>query len=199
MNPQPITDHVRAGILKLVPPFWGKPRIAAGLQAVLIEVQALEDAIWGVVNGRLLPNATGWALAMLGKIVGQDNLGYDTETFRTLIGGRILANRSNGRRGDLLAVLRVIFGAGPAIWIQDGGGATYRAFVFGETLARRAVRVLLSITRAAGVGLELWTGTDDGTGLIGYSVTDLPEIGPLGWGTVTDGLIGGLAYHIARI
>jgi hypothetical protein len=197
-----IDDHVTSGILKLIPPFWGKPRITAGLQGFLLEVQELEDVIFDFMNARLLGNATGWSLKMLGKIVGQQNHGWSDELFRTMIRARIRANRSTGKIKDVLAVAHLIFGGSTPIAWLDLGWAGLRLIVPGIERADTAIpaKLLLPITRAAGVGLELVTNSQDADRLLGYSVSDLPASGTrIGWGTVTDSSVGGYAWHVERI
>ena len=96
----PQTNHL-AGVLKLVPPFWGKPRITSWLLAYLIEVQQISDTLWDVMNSWILDNIpTGFTLTMLGRLVGEPRLGRDDTNFLTAIRGRIFVNRSRSTAPD---------------------------------------------------------------------------------------------------
>jgi hypothetical protein len=93
------------GLLKLVPAFWGKPRIAALLLGYLQEVQALEDAIFSVLDGLDVDTCGRFALEGLAKIVGEPSRPENTDTLRILVKGRIAVNRSDGTPWPLARVI----------------------------------------------------------------------------------------------
>jgi hypothetical protein len=97
-----------SGLLKLVPPFWGKPRIAALLLGYLQEVQTLEDAIWSVVTGLDADTCGRFALEGLAKIVGEPSRPASTDTLRTLVKGRIAVNKSDGTPSAIAAVIALL-------------------------------------------------------------------------------------------
>ena len=150
-----ITDHARAGLLKLNPEFWGKPTIAAFNWAFLSEVQELEDAIWSVIRKRLVENAGPPQLKILGRLVGQPNLGFVTETHRALIRTRARANRSQGRIKDLIEVANLVNPGGTSDW-RLGGWATVNVSLDGAAgVSRVGARVALRFTKAAEEGVHL--------------------------------------------
>jgi hypothetical protein len=100
--------HVQDGILKFAAPFWGKPRWASLFVAIGRQIQELEDAACDVIEKRMLANATGAMLRVLGGIVGQIDPGLGEEVFRNLIRVRIRINRSNGKRNDVIEVLQLL-------------------------------------------------------------------------------------------
>jgi len=102
------STHAQDGVLKFAAPFWGKPRWAALFVAIARQVQDVEDAICASITQRLLANATGAQLAVLGRLVGQLDPGLGEEVFRTLIRVRIRINRSDGARNDVLEVLQLL-------------------------------------------------------------------------------------------
>lgn len=116
-----VNQHWETGVISLVPPFWGKPRIASLLGAFLDRCQVIEDELWAMLERRDLATADLVGLVVLGKIVGQPRFGFATEDYRKLIEARGRANRSQGRSGDLLAVLNVIFGSGSYSRFTPGG------------------------------------------------------------------------------
>lgn len=100
-----ILDHEPRGVIKLAPPFWGKPRIASWLVAHLAEVQAVEDAIWSYLDGLDVDTCGRWVLEGLARIVGESSRPADTEALRVYVKGRILVNRSDGTPSMVAALI----------------------------------------------------------------------------------------------
>jgi len=111
--PIQITDHVDAGLGLLLSQYQEKPRISALLTSYLSRVQELDDVAWDVLISRLLDNATGAQLAVLGKIVGQARIEDDDESYRLRIRTRIRANQSLGHPGDIIEVALLAFDVDP--------------------------------------------------------------------------------------
>lgn len=158
-----ITRHFGEGLVSLVPSFWGKPVMAAILRSYLRRVQELEDDIFEVLGAFDVRTCDATRLAVLGKIVGQSNLGWDTETYRAVVRAKIAANRSHGREDDLVSVIRLAAGVTTPTEITQTGNATL-TITLGETItdaAATALTFLLPKTRAAGVQLHLFRPTDD--------------------------------------
>lgn len=104
---QHIQSH-NAGILKLVPPLWGKPRIAAWLFGYLGEIQDLEDAIWSFVSGLDVDTCGRFALEGLARIVGETRRPASTDTLRVYVQARIAVNRSDGTPAKLAGVIALL-------------------------------------------------------------------------------------------
>jgi hypothetical protein len=119
MTLEQVTDHEPRGVIKLAPPFWGKPRIASWLIAHLAEVQELEDAIWSYLDGLDVDTCGRWVLEGLARIVGEDERPADTESLRLAVKGRVLVNLSDGTPGALAALIAVL-AAGVVHVIEDG-------------------------------------------------------------------------------
>lgn len=100
--------HEGAGLLKLAPPFWGKPRIASILYAYLREVQALEDALWSYIAGLDVDTCGRWVLEGLAKIVGESRRPTSIDTLRTLVRGRVAVNASDGTPGAIARVISTL-------------------------------------------------------------------------------------------
>jgi hypothetical protein len=115
-----ITRHFGEALVRLVPPYWGKPRIAALLQAYINQVQAIEDAAWQVANLWDIDTADTARLDVLGKIVGQARCWSDDEVYRRVIRARIRAQRSRGLTNDIIEVVRLI--------VQSGDGEYVRVY-----------------------------------------------------------------------
>lgn len=145
------SNVVRDAILKLIPALWGKPRIAAIMYAMLVEIQVLEDAIWNGINARLIDNATGIYLATLGELVGQPNLGPWTEdVYRLYIKARIRANRSLGKIRDLLDVATVV---SDLVGYRDIGNGVFQITV--NSTIPQHVQAAVQAAAAAGVRVSV--------------------------------------------
>ena len=111
---------VEEGVLRLAPPFWGKPRIASILVAILWEVERVERALFDVLTKRRLANATDAQLETLGRLVGEARYGRTDDAYRVAIRGRILANRSRGVLPDLVTLIRLMLPLNPIETIAEG-------------------------------------------------------------------------------
>lgn len=144
-----ITDHV-ARALALLPEQFRRANNEALLTSWIEEFQAIEDALWAVLEATL-DTATGARLDQFATLLGEPRLGLDDEPLRLVLRARIVANRSLGRDLDLaamLAALEVTF------TVEDFAPAgvlvTLDGFP-GEGLPPR-VGALVRRTLAAGVG-----------------------------------------------
>ncbi len=177
-----ITNHQTVGLLKLVPPFWGLPRITLLLYSLLEEVDELEAAIRDVTDSRDVDTAELPRLVMLGKIVGELRRGRTVEVFRTAIKGRARANRSRGRISDLLDLWAILTDdsfagreAYPAAFvIDDPNEPTFDV----DTAAR-----LSRLACAAGVSFVFMYGDGE------FAFSDKDVVDPdaaKGWGDMND-------------
>ncbi len=192
-----ITDHARRAILNVNPKFWGKPTIASFIWAITSEVQELEDAIFSVINLRMVDNAGDVQLEVLGRIVGQKNFGFDTETYRALIKAKIRTNRSRGTLKDILETAKLLH---PEVAWSIAGWATLAVFVEDASeLSLLALNIALFSAKRAEEGILLYSSElPTGEGLLGDTYTDT-EPGTGGWGTVLDPSVGGIPYHVQRV
>lgn len=153
----PETEHFHSALLKLVGSFWGKPRIASLLQAMVKRVQELEDAAWDVMNRYDVDNADTARLDVIGRVVGQPRLWGDDETYRWVIRAKIRANRSRGLVGDVIQVIQLATQVSTITKVESYAPAAMTVEL-GETIntARQvALAFLLPKTRPAGVQLHL--------------------------------------------
>lgn len=113
-------SYLTEGLGRLLEVFKNRPRIAALLTAWLTECQAVEDAMWSVFVERELQGGTasGDLLDKIGKIVGEPREVLDDASYRILISARIKANRSSGRREELITIASLL-NPGAVISIQD--------------------------------------------------------------------------------
>ncbi len=180
-----ITDHVERGLAHLIDQFKGKPRLEAWISSYLEEVQELSDAAWEVLVLRLIDQATGEQLTVLGRLVGQPRTIADDDRFRVFVRARIAANKSHGRWNDILLVARLLLNGASAytltafypgalvLTIED-------AFPFIPTIEHG----LLEDATAAGVRIDVHFHADDSADLFRF------DEGP-GWGLTGGGLWAG--------
>jgi hypothetical protein len=174
-----ITDHARRAILNLPPPYWGKPVIATFVWALNREVQVLEDAIWSVLEARLVDTATGENLITLGTMIGEPYLGYAEEDYRALVKARIRINRSSGRANDLIEVLQEV--GSESVEVSDLPAPAHAQVVTDiGGLSLPIIRKMASETKAAGVTLDVYTNPTDDAGLRFADAAGLGGVG--GWG-----------------
>lgn len=192
-----VPDHARRAILSLNPVFWGKPRIASFVWALTTEVQELEEAIFSVISLRLVDNAGDVQLEVLGRIVGQANVGgFDTELYRALIKAKIRTNRSHGSLRDILETLALLH-PDPVEWFIAGWATLGLVAENAPDLVLDAVTIVLRNAKQAEEGILFYHSQAAGW-LRADSATDA-EASTGGWGTVSNPSVGGLAWHVRRI
>lgn len=147
-----VLQHPEEAVLKLIAPFEGKPRIASLLTAFILEIQLIEDTIWDLLEQRDIDSADLTRLKILGKIVGQAQLGFTTEEFRLMIRARAAANASFGRMDNLLDVLELLFGPGN-FSIAELGNATLLLIADDQVDNPSLATFILPDVRAAGIQL----------------------------------------------
>jgi len=159
-----IERHFGEALIALVPPFWGKPRVAALLRSYINRVQEFEDACFEVLGAFDVNTCDEIRLKVLAKIVGQSNLGWDLETFRAVVRARIATNRSHGTEDDLIKVLRLITGTTAEITVAPFVPASMHVEM-GEPVSDEhmvALTFLLPKVRGAGIRLNFVAPTEGG-------------------------------------
>lgn len=163
--------HDEVASRQLAPPFWGKPNIAALLSSFVREIQVLEDTLWQMLELRTLAGADLPRLKVLGKIVGQPRLGFDTATYRKVIAGRGAANVSKGRGGDILVALNALFGPSQYALTEMGDAIFYvTAFGLVDDQGLAMVTEILPDVRSAGVGLQFLFSESSSIALWGSAI-----------------------------
>lgn len=163
---QQITRHFGDGLVKLIGPFWGKPRIASILLSYLNQVQLLEDTCWEVLERYTVDGADTARLDVLGRIVGVPRFWSDDETYRSVIRGKIRTNLSRGLGNDIVEVFQLMLGNTTAhVAIADLVPATLLVATDEAVSAAEleAIEYLLPKARGAGVQMHFFW-TEDGAG-----------------------------------
>ena len=103
-----ITDHVLRALGALLPRFRESDRIKAIVEALVEELQELEDVIFESITKRYLAVAEGENLDVYGILLEQPRNGRTDEDYRRLLESKILANRGGSTPpviGELAAKL----------------------------------------------------------------------------------------------
>jgi hypothetical protein len=173
--------HFYEALVRLVGPFWGRPRIAALLQSYIDPIQALENAAWEVIDARHVDTATGVHLDTLGAIVGQPRFTSDDDTYRNVIRAKIAANRSKGTTDSLIAVVRLAGDVSSPVQVTHVGPAVVR-ITLTETVdaaGLSALAFILPKARAAGVRLGLLAAVDEDAFILDNSASAITGAGIL--------------------
>lgn len=103
-------DHAGKMLARLAEEFR-KPRIMSILRGEAAQYQAIEDACWQLLTEFGVDSATGWALDVLGRIVGEPRQGALDADYRLRVRARIRVNRSDGTIEDVIEVVRLLIGS----------------------------------------------------------------------------------------
>ena len=104
------SDHAGKMLARLGEEFR-KPRIQATLSAEAAQYQAIEDVYWQLLSEFGIETAVGWALDVLGRIVGEPRQGATDADYRLRVRARIRVNRSDGTIEDVIEVVRLLIGS----------------------------------------------------------------------------------------
>lgn len=104
-----ITSHVADAISRLMGAYQGQPLVVGLLSSLVQQVQELEDATPKLKDGLTLGNLQGQALDDYGTLLGVPRDGLDDDAYRSILGGTIGANFSDGSSPVLLDALALLF------------------------------------------------------------------------------------------
>lgn len=183
--------HVLAALKKLAAPFWGKPRIASFVYAVVRQVQEIEDVAHDIIDAWMIDNATGPRLTSIGQFVGQENTGaWDEDTYRLYIKARIRINRSEGTRKDVWDVTQLL---GVRAKITPVYPAANRIDLLDNPEQSATIAVLLGDTVGAGIGAMTISGATEEERFWWPTAGD--SDGPA-WGTESDPGSGAASVYV---
>jgi hypothetical protein len=105
-----IDNHVAQAEARLLEQFKGKPRVQAIIDSVAAGHQRVEDALYAVIQGRMLDTAIGQTLDNIGSLMGLPRGGIiDDEEYRAAIRGVIAEYFSNSTPDVIMAILQSLF------------------------------------------------------------------------------------------
>lgn len=155
--------------------FQKKPRLEALARVFLDRCQELENVFWDIIEKRLIENAVGVQLDVLGKIVGQPRIGDTDDIYRLHIRARIRINISNGTPNDILEIAALLL-QGARFSFDEYYPASFVIDVLDPMLEDPFfVWSLIGEARAAGVGHSLYFSDDDEDDTFAFAEGDIEE------------------------
>jgi hypothetical protein len=105
-------NHLEEAISNLLTQYQNKERIEALVNSISGSsgVQDLEDDLRDVKESRILENATGDSLDIIGDLAGMPRLGLPDNDYRNLIEVKFLSNRSSGTIEEMIEIASSIPG-----------------------------------------------------------------------------------------
>lgn len=156
-----ITDYQQRLRDDMLTQFHGDPVHTAIADAISTEYQRFEDVAYDVLVKRLLDNAVGGILDVIGRLARVDRLGRSDDEYRAVIQVWIAAHDSDGGVDELLWIVAQLVGVDCEY--RDYPPASYRmVYETGSPISDRTAtdtaRAMETAT-SAGVGYQLVEGT----------------------------------------
>lgn len=120
-----ITTHVNDAKDRLIEQYKGAERFEGLLEAFNLQIQDIEDVIFGLKADLAIETASGAQLDLIGTIVVQPRLGFSDEIYRRLLRAKIGENVSTATIEDIVNVTKLLVGAETVIlqeWFPAGFG-----------------------------------------------------------------------------
>lgn len=116
-----IDDHVDQALARCAQQYKQSTRLLGLLEAVVDQVQALDDAFWQLATERYLftdaeigsvtvnYEAVGVQLNVIGRILGEDRANLTDDQYRLVLKGKIRILRSSGTAEELVSIFHALF------------------------------------------------------------------------------------------
>lgn len=154
-NPPASKDHETRGLARFIEQYRDKTKLNALARSYLKIIQEIENAAWEVILYRLLTNAEGEQLDMIGRIVGRGRNDLPDSDYLLAIRAQIRINRSSGTPEDLIDVARLTLPAGFTFTFEEQHPATVFFTVSGAV--NFSISLLLdNLKRAKAGGVRLF-------------------------------------------
>lgn len=153
-----IDNHQQIALDKVRQQYKGKDKIKSVLDAVVKEIQTLEDVFIDLRDQRSIYDSVGAQLDIWGKILNQPRNGLEDNEYRLVLLGQVAVNISKGTPEDMINVFKLFTNPDyislneiyPAkIQLTSVGGAPIGSVEDIKKALRRAA--------PAGVGIDLFT------------------------------------------
>lgn len=198
-----ILNYAETAAARLLAQYRERPRLRALVRELAGEVQAAEDALWGMVAQTSIDTAEGVWLDRLGAIVGEAREGATDTDYRKYIRARIAANRSASTVEDVLSVMRAWAGGVlPTLAVIDRFPAGIELQLPAAVTLAELPRLfrLVRAARAAGIGVMLLYQTVDNADAFAFSSdATLQASSSQGFGDSTNPATGGAFVGADRV
>jgi hypothetical protein len=106
-----ISNHVERAKKNLMSQYKDSVKFNQLLQALVEELQEIEDVFWDLYTLRYISTAFGYQLDRIGDTVGVVRYGLDDNQYRKRIYSQIILNASNGEAEILIRSLKLLMNA----------------------------------------------------------------------------------------
>lgn len=124
------------------------------VEALLSEIQALEEAAIGVFEGMTLSLAAGVNLDVFGVIVGRARAGESDDDYRDILRAQIRTNLAGGTVEDILVVMTLVFGAALPLTLTEGSIAEFEVDVGAAITTSKATSMATAVGRGKAGGVK---------------------------------------------
>lgn len=133
--------------------FKDKPRFQQFADLIAAQAQDLEDAFQSLFTIASIDDSEGAQLEVLGRRVGQTNLGWEDASYQLFLKARVLINKSYGSIEQLYAILRQAIGdIGYKITYGGTGTKQFLVQVDAPITSIQAAAALLFVTDSKDAG-----------------------------------------------
>ncbi len=157
-----ITDYQQRLRDDMLSQLYADPVHEAIADAIALEDQRFEDVAYDVLTKRLLDNATGDILDVIGRIARVDRLGRTDDEYRSVIQVWIAAHDSDGGIDQILWIVQTLLSEVCEYRIYPP--AAYRlTYVTATPISAQQVEdaaAVIDLATSAGVGYQLSEGDD---------------------------------------
>lgn len=161
-----ITDFEQRLRDDMLSQFFGDPVHTAISDAVATEIQRFEDVAYDVLTKRLLDNAVGDILDVIGRIARVDRLGRTNDDYRKIIQVAVAARASDGGAEQITWIASQLVNA-DVMYYQEGVANFTLQYESDDTLSddlKAEALILIGRAVSAGVSWRLVAGEATNTG-----------------------------------
>ena len=181
--------HVAEGLALVITQLRGKAAFEAVLSSWLTQVQAVEDALWGLY-ALAIDNSSAHALDQLGALLGQPRpTSLGDVPYRKVLHAATIALTSSGTGDELLAAMRALVGSWDfTMTLAFPATALFEPDEASDVPAAVMASVLRRV-KSGGVGLQV---VDVPSGdVFAFAAGEVPETDADTGFSDTGGLVGG--------
>ena len=138
------------------------------VEALVSEVQELDEVAIDLFENFTLDNATGVNLDVFGVIVGRGRTGETDDVYRDILRARIRNNLGGGTIEDILTVLTLVFGSSLPMSLTEGAPAEFEVEILVSIPAAKALSMAQAVGRGKAGGVKANLKFFDATPVFAY-------------------------------
>ena len=199
-----ITDYVARARARVLHQYKEKPSLVAFIGELALTVQAIETALFDVIEQTTIGTSTGAWLDRLGDLVGEERGGEGDVLYRRYILARVQANTSEGTFEDIIAVITAWWGSAfPVLILTEPGRGNILVNLDSPDVDQARVDRLVKLlrdTRSAAVGGQVLYQFQASTKIFQFSSdATLQSDSNKGFGNSSNPATGGAFRGVAQV